>query len=56
VSTRRRGFARVGLDAALVLAVVIVLGPIVSNDSAQPASRISLTAALAEHRSVDLTP
>jgi hypothetical protein len=56
VSTGRRLLACVGLDAALVIAVVICLGPIVSADSAQPGSRIALTAALVEHRSVDITP
>ena len=33
---------------------LVVFGPIVAIDTAQPASRYSLTAALAEHHSVDL--
>jgi len=44
------------LAVLLGLAVLIVIGPIVSADTAQPASRYDLTAALAEHGSVDLGP
>jgi hypothetical protein len=40
----------------LVLAVLMVVGPVVAADTAQPASRYDLTAALAEHGSVDLAP
>jgi len=40
----------------LGLAVLVVVGPIVGADTAQPASRYDLTAALAEHGSVDLAP
>jgi hypothetical protein len=40
----------------LGLALLVVIGPIVANDTAQPASRYSLTASLAEHGSVDLGP
>src|SRR5205823_7670248 len=49
VSSRR-------LAVLLGLAVLIVVGPIVGADTAQPASRYDLTAALAEHGSVDLAP
>ena len=45
----------IGVDCALVLCVVFVLGPIVSVDSSQPASRLALTAAVAEHHSVDIS-
>src|SRR4249919_2201726 len=38
------------------LALLIAVGPIVGADTAQPASRYDLTAALAEHGSVDLGP
>ena len=44
------------LAVLLGLALLIVIGPIVGPDSAQPASRYSLTAAFAEHGSVDLGP
>ena len=40
----------------LGLALLVVVGPIVAQDTAQPASRYSLTASLAEHGSVDLAP
>ena len=49
VSSRR-------LAVLLGLALLVVIGPIVANDTAQPASRYSLTASLAEHGSVDLGP
>ncbi len=42
--------------ALLAVLVVIVIGPVVAPNSAQPASRLSLTAAFVEHRSVDLAP
>ena len=38
----------------LGLLVLVAFGPIVAGDNAQPASRYSLTAALAEHHTVDL--
>ncbi len=43
---------------ALLLAItaLVTVGPIVAGDNAQPASRYSLTAALADHGSVDLGP
>jgi len=43
---------------ALLLGVLVLVtfGPIVATDTAQPASRYSLTAALVEHHSVDLGP
>ena len=44
------------LAVLLGLALLVVIGPIVGADTAQPASRYSLTAAVAEHGSVDLTP
>jgi len=46
------------LRVALLLALValVTVGPIVADDTAQPASRYSLTAALADHGSVDLGP
>ncbi len=44
------------LAVLLGLALLVVVGPIVGADTAQPASRYSLTAAVAEHGSVDLTP
>ena len=44
------------LAVLLGLALLVVIGPIVANDTAQPASRYSLTASLAEHGSVDLAP
>ncbi len=40
----------------LGLTLLVVLGPIVGADTAQPASRYSLTASIAEHGSVDLRP
>jgi hypothetical protein len=40
----------------LGLLVLVVFGPIVATDTAQPAARYNLTAALVEHRSVDLGP
>ena len=47
-------FRRNRVDLALVLLVSAVFGPIVAANSAQPASRINLTAALVEHRTVDV--
>jgi hypothetical protein len=44
------------LAVLLGLALLIVIGPIVGPDTAQPASRYSLTASIAEHGSVDLEP
>jgi hypothetical protein len=41
---------------AIALLVLVVVGPVVSFDTAQPASRLSLTAALVDHHSVDLGP
>ncbi len=43
------------LAVLLGLALLIVVGPIVARDTAQPASRYALTAAIAEHGTVDLT-
>ena len=37
------------VEIALVLLAFVALGPVVSEQTAQPASRIALTAALAEH-------
>jgi hypothetical protein len=39
---------------ALVALALVVIGPVVSVDTAQPASRLSLTAALTEHHTVDI--
>ena len=44
------------LAVLLGLALLIVLGPFVGPDTAQPASRYDLTASIAEHGSVDLGP
>ena len=44
------------LALLLGLALLIVVGPIVADDTAQPASRYSLTASIAEHGSVDVGP
>jgi hypothetical protein len=44
------------LAVLLGLALLIVIGPLVARDTAQPASRYSLTAAVAEHGSIDLAP
>ena len=44
------------LAVLLGLTLLIVIGPLVAADTAQPASRYNLTASLAEHGSVDLTP
>ncbi len=44
------------VDVALVVLALVVVVPIVQPDSAQPASRLALTAAVAEHGSVDITP
>ncbi|MCU1428961.1 MAG: hypothetical protein JWL83_2961 [Actinomycetia bacterium] len=38
----------------LALAVLVIVGPIVAAPSAQPASRYALTAALAEHHTIDI--
>ncbi|MDQ1519139.1 MAG: hypothetical protein QOI55_212, partial [Actinomycetota bacterium] len=38
----------------LALATVVVVGPIVADGTAQPSSRYALTAALAEHGTVDI--
>jgi hypothetical protein len=43
------------LAVLIGLALLIVIGPIVAADTAQPASRYSLTASLAEHGTVDVT-
>jgi len=40
----------------LALLAIVVVGPVVALDSAQPASRIALSAALVEHHSVNLGP
>lgn len=45
---------RVSVPVALVLFVLVVLGPLVPRWTAQPASRYTLTAAIAEHGTVDL--
>lgn len=47
--------ARYRVDLLLVALVFVVLGPIVASNSAQPSSRLDLTAAIAEHGSVDIT-
>lgn len=47
---------RLGSSARLVLVTIIALGPIVAPVTAQPASRLALTAALAERGSVDVGP
>jgi hypothetical protein len=44
------------LAVLLGLVLLVVVGPFVGPDTAQPASRYSLTASLAEHGSVDLEP
>jgi hypothetical protein len=44
------------LAVLLGLALLIVIGPIVGPDTAQPASRYDLTASISEHGSVDLAP
>jgi hypothetical protein len=50
-----RGFwARHRVDCLLVVAVVLILGPIVGRWHSQPASRMALTHALAEHGTVDV--
>ena len=41
---------------ALAFLVLVVVGPVVAPNSAQPASRLSLTAALVDHGSVNLGP
>jgi hypothetical protein len=41
---------------ALGLLVVVVVGPVVAPSSSQPASRLALTAAFVEHRSIDIGP
>jgi hypothetical protein len=51
---RRRG-APGKVALALGLLVVVAVGPFVAQFSAQPASRYALTAALAEHHTVDLS-
>src|SRR6476619_6104340 len=42
------------VEFALVLLAIVALGPLVSEETAQPASRMALTAALAEHHTVDV--
>ena len=50
----RLGFWRRNrIDCALVLLVLVVFGPIVAANNAQPASRINLTAAIVEHHTID---
>ena len=44
------------LAVLLGLTLLVVIGPFVGDDTAQPASRYDLTASLAEHGSVDLGP
>jgi hypothetical protein len=44
------------LAVLLGLALLLVIGPIVGPDTAQPVSRYTLTASIAEHGSVDLAP
>jgi hypothetical protein len=41
---------------ALALLVLVLVGPVVAPNSSQPVSRLSLTAALVDHGSVDLGP
>ena len=47
--------ARNRIDVALVVLAFVLLAPIVSVDTAQPASRLALTASVAEHHTVDVT-
>src|SRR5689334_9173473 len=49
----RRGAGAWKVELALVLLAFVALGPIVGEETAQPASRLALTAALAEHHTVD---
>jgi hypothetical protein len=48
-------FARHRVDVVLVLFAIVTLAPIVSVESAQPASRIALTASVVEHHTVDVS-
>jgi hypothetical protein len=50
----RRWASALKVELALVLLAIVALGPIVSEETAQPASRMALTAALAEHGTVDV--
>jgi len=43
------------VDVLLVLSALVVCGPIVTDNSAQPSVRLGLTAAIAEHGTVDVT-
>src|SRR4051812_29596962 len=42
------------VDVLLFAFAIVLLGPIVAGESAQPASRAALTGALAEHHRVDI--
>ncbi len=53
--TMKTFLARHRVDVILVLFALVTLAPIVSVDSAQPASRIALTASIAEHHTVDIS-
>jgi hypothetical protein len=56
VSTVAAFVRRERVPLVLGLLVVVVLGPVVAPSSSQPASRLALTAAFVEHRSVDIAP
>jgi hypothetical protein len=47
---------RYRVACALAFLVVVVVGPVVATNTAQPQSRIALTAALVEHHSVNVDP
>jgi hypothetical protein len=46
---------RLSAIAAVILLAIVVFGPIVGSNTAQPASRINLTAAVVEHHTIDVT-
>jgi len=52
VDVASRGVGRIGL--VLAISIVVVLAPFVAPRTAQPASRYALTAALVDHRTVNL--
>ena len=51
---REPGRYPVRVAVALVVLVLVTLGPIVAQDTAQPASRYALTAAIVDHHTVSL--
>jgi hypothetical protein len=53
-SSRPARSARIRSAALLALFLVVAFGPFVTRLSSQPASRLALTAAIAEHHSVDI--